>query len=90
MSDHVEDAANDIKIKISIMGEIIESIRGRAKVLPLPSAALPPTPKYFFGRERAVNGLVDLLVSTNVARFGILGTGGMGKTTLATAVVSDP
>ncbi|KAJ7471433.1 hypothetical protein B0H11DRAFT_2039968 [Mycena galericulata] len=47
---------------------------------------LPPTPKIFHGRDYELKYLVDMFLR-EPARAAILGTGGMGKTSLATAVI---
>lgn len=47
---------------------------------------LPASPQIFHGREGELQELVGLLLSTS-ARVAILGTGGMGKTSLAIAAL---
>jgi Cdc6-like AAA superfamily ATPase len=49
---------------------------------------LPPSPKIFHGRDSELNSVVTILLQDS-ARIAILGTGGMGKTTLATAAVQN-
>jgi predicted ATPase len=49
---------------------------------------LPASPKIFHGRESELENLVDTLLA-DPARAAILGPGGMGKTTLATAALHD-
>ncbi|KAJ7258335.1 P-loop containing nucleoside triphosphate hydrolase protein, partial [Mycena rebaudengoi] len=50
---------------------------------------LPASPKIFHGRESELKDVVNVLLQ-NSARVAILGTGGMGKTSLATAALHDP
>ncbi|KAJ7793306.1 P-loop containing nucleoside triphosphate hydrolase protein, partial [Mycena olivaceomarginata] len=50
---------------------------------------LPASPKIFHGRESELGDLVDTLLAER-ARVAILGPGGMGKTTLATAALHNP
>ncbi|KAJ7222924.1 P-loop containing nucleoside triphosphate hydrolase protein [Mycena rebaudengoi] len=50
---------------------------------------LPPYPKIFHGRDAELHDVVSILLQ-DTARVAILGTGGMGKTTLATAVLHHP
>ncbi|KAJ7265581.1 hypothetical protein C8J57DRAFT_1620523 [Mycena rebaudengoi] len=50
---------------------------------------LPESPKIFHGRESELRSVVNVLLQ-NSARVAILGTGGMGKTSLATAALHDP
>ncbi|KAJ7290375.1 hypothetical protein C8J57DRAFT_1705776 [Mycena rebaudengoi] len=49
---------------------------------------LPPSPKIFHGRDSELNTVVAILLQDS-ARIAILGTGGMGKTTLAIAAVQN-
>ncbi|KAJ7460651.1 P-loop containing nucleoside triphosphate hydrolase protein [Mycena latifolia] len=50
---------------------------------------LPASPKIFHGREAELQDVVATLL-VNPARAAILGTGGMGKTTLAVAALHHP
>ncbi|KAJ7900511.1 P-loop containing nucleoside triphosphate hydrolase protein, partial [Mycena leptocephala] len=50
---------------------------------------LPGIPKIFHGRDSELSDLV-LSLTTDSARVAILGPGGMGKTTLATAALHHP
>ncbi|KAJ7459341.1 P-loop containing nucleoside triphosphate hydrolase protein [Mycena latifolia] len=50
---------------------------------------LPATPKIFHGREGEVQEVVGILLQES-ARVSILGSGGIGKTSLATAVLHHP
>ncbi|KAJ7254850.1 P-loop containing nucleoside triphosphate hydrolase protein [Mycena rebaudengoi] len=49
---------------------------------------LPPCPKIFHGREAELKDVVTILIQDS-ARIAILGAGGMGKTSLATAVLHN-
>ncbi|KAJ7263716.1 hypothetical protein C8J57DRAFT_1230918 [Mycena rebaudengoi] len=49
---------------------------------------LPPSPKIFHGRDLELNTVVTTLLQDS-ARIAILGTGGMGKTSLAIAAVQN-
>ncbi|KAJ7872213.1 P-loop containing nucleoside triphosphate hydrolase protein, partial [Mycena leptocephala] len=50
---------------------------------------LPATPKIFHGRESELKDLIDIFLC-DPSRAAILGPGGMGKTTLAIALVHHP
>ncbi|KAJ7654326.1 P-loop containing nucleoside triphosphate hydrolase protein, partial [Mycena rosella] len=49
----------------------------------------PPSPKIFHGRDSELNDLIGNLLKDS-ARVAVLGPGGMGKTTLAMAVLHHP
>lgn len=49
---------------------------------------LPPCPQIFNGREAELQDVVNILIQDS-ARVAILGTGGMGKTSLATAALHN-
>ncbi|KZO91524.1 TPR-like protein [Calocera viscosa TUFC12733] len=55
----------------------------------LPNCELPPKPQIFFGRDGEVELLVQALVDYSATHLAILGPGGMGKTTTATAVLHN-
>jgi DNA replication protein DnaC len=50
---------------------------------------LPPSPQIFHGRETELQDVVNILVQDS-AHIAILGAGGMGKTSLATAALHNP
>ena len=49
----------------------------------------PPKPEIFHGREEHLAQLVGLVVSDQPARIALTGAGGMGKTTVALAILHD-
>ncbi|KAG8984200.1 hypothetical protein FRB94_006266 [Tulasnella sp. JGI-2019a] len=55
--------------------------------LPMPSAAIPPKPALFYGRDTEVEDIAHCIVTTRPSRFGITGAGGIGKTSLASAIL---
>ncbi|KAJ7218200.1 hypothetical protein C8J57DRAFT_1482861 [Mycena rebaudengoi] len=50
---------------------------------------LPPCPQIFHGRESELQDVVNILIQDS-AHIAILGAGGMGKTSLATAALHNP
>ena len=53
------------------------------------SKTLPPMPIVFHGRDDYLDAAVALLTESSTARLAILGAGGMGKTTVAHAILHD-
>ncbi|KAH7103622.1 hypothetical protein BKA62DRAFT_46646 [Auriculariales sp. MPI-PUGE-AT-0066] len=55
----------------------------------LSSAIPPPMPIIFYGRDELVEIYVAMILALEPARIAIFGAGGIGKTTLALAVLHD-
>ncbi|KZO91846.1 TPR-like protein [Calocera viscosa TUFC12733] len=55
----------------------------------LPLLEIPPKPNVFYGRDDLVASIVELLLQDKPCRLPILGTGGMGKTSVAAAAIND-
>ncbi|KAJ7453571.1 hypothetical protein B0H11DRAFT_268980 [Mycena galericulata] len=51
---------------------------------------MPPAQRIFYGRESVVNDITSLLSREATSRVCITGTGGMGKTSVALAVIHSP
>lgn len=51
---------------------------------------IPASPKIFYGRELEVQTVTNTLLQDDPARIAILGTGGIGKSTLALAALHSP
>ncbi|KZT50258.1 TPR-like protein [Calocera cornea HHB12733] len=49
----------------------------------------PPKPAIFCGRDEILESLVELLLNDETCRLSLLGTGGIGKTSLAAAILHD-
>lgn len=54
------------------------------------SASLPARPVVFHGRDQLLNETARLIATHVTARIAILGSGGMGKTTVALAIMHHP
>ncbi|KAJ7193648.1 hypothetical protein GGX14DRAFT_588285 [Mycena pura] len=74
-------------IRNAVMGHHVQT--PRVSKLSSPSAAtiLPPAPAIFFGRDKEVDRVVDLIVNDEPASVAIVGTGGIGKTSIALASI---
>jgi len=51
------------------------------------TTTLPPKPDIFHGRDDFVRDAISLLIEANTARLAVLGAGGMGKTSVALAIM---
>ncbi|KAH8806870.1 hypothetical protein DL96DRAFT_600741 [Flagelloscypha sp. PMI_526] len=51
--------------------------------------ALPPSPKFVIGRGSVVESIVQVTTTSSEPYIAILGSGGIGKTTIATTVLHD-
>ncbi|KAG8984198.1 hypothetical protein FRB93_006686 [Tulasnella sp. JGI-2019a] len=67
--------------------QILEENLDVVSRVPMPSAAIPPKPELFYGRDTEVEDIAHRIVTTNPSRFGITGAGGIGKTTLVSAIL---
>ncbi|KAJ7447587.1 hypothetical protein B0H11DRAFT_2290152 [Mycena galericulata] len=56
----------------------------------LPRQDMPPAQRVFYGRESIVNDVASLLSREDTSRVCITGAGGMGKTSVALAVIHSP
>ncbi|KAJ6551048.1 hypothetical protein DFH09DRAFT_1464506 [Mycena vulgaris] len=79
-------------IQDSLEADSASSLRGSSHFSGASSGVislLPGTPKIFYGREAILGTLIAALQSAP-ARVAILGTAGIGKTSLAVAGIQDP
>ena len=53
----------------------------------VPRELLPPPPKIFFGRDKLIEDIVHL--AEGLAAIGLIGAGGIGKTSIALTVLHD-
>ncbi|KAF9059221.1 hypothetical protein BDP27DRAFT_1239123, partial [Rhodocollybia butyracea] len=87
MQEDVTDLRKDMKTALAILTE-----RKEGNSSSLRRGVIPVTPDIFFGRDTTVQGFAHMLVSqkTRMARICLLGPGGMGKTSIARAVLHHP
>ncbi|EJU02750.1 hypothetical protein DACRYDRAFT_115742 [Dacryopinax primogenitus] len=53
------------------------------------TADIPPKPVNFYGRDDMLNSIISLLLGNQSCRIPILGPAGIGKTSLAAAIIND-
>jgi len=56
----------------------------------LPPTTIPPKPNVFYGRDDLVETIITVLLRDKPTHIPLLGTGGIGKTSVAAAVMNDP
>ncbi|KAJ7837105.1 hypothetical protein B0H13DRAFT_1912703 [Mycena leptocephala] len=70
----------------SVKGSLISRVYSGSHNSSNSISMLPPAPQIFYGRETELSQIIHLF-SQETPRIAILGTGGMGKTSLARAVL---
>ncbi|KAF9065638.1 hypothetical protein BDP27DRAFT_1450112 [Rhodocollybia butyracea] len=99
--NNIQEVVGDIQ---EVVGDIQEDVKGMKNALAILTerkegttsgprrGVIPVAPDIFFGRDAIVDGCVRTLVSqmTSMARICLLGPGGMGKTSIARAVLHHP
>ena len=87
VADQVDLARNDIKA----FGEMVISLKQGARSKKVERQDMPSKPAIFFGRDELVEKASKLLSSSETAlHMCLLGPGGMGKTSLALAIIESP
>lgn len=93
LARNVADINRDHKLMHGNIVEIKSAVRAMASqekspLAPtLPSAVIPAKPQVFYDRDDFVKELVSRVVSCPSPRLGILGPGGLGKTSVALTVL---
>ncbi|KAF8184327.1 hypothetical protein K438DRAFT_1724099 [Mycena galopus ATCC 62051] len=75
--------------------ELVAAVQPHASVLaklnsPFPDERLPARPAILCGRDHEVQAIVDIILHKPPAHVVILGSGGIGKTSVALAVLHSP
>ena len=84
--DTAKDSLHILRENIEVSRMILENQRPYAKVS-LASRIMPSKPLIFHGREAVTEDIVHRLTAEGSPRVAILGPGGMGKTSVALAVM---
>src|SRR5882762_3125395 len=83
----------DIQTQVHSMDSKVDEIKAMMKPTQvhkatlLPWGEMPMKPRHFHGRDAIVTDVARLLTSGDTSRVCILGPGGMGKTSVALAVM---
>lgn len=88
--DTIKAGVDKIESGVQELNTNITKVLAQGTVTSFPTTSLPPPPAIFFGRNDLVSELSRWVASTPAVRFAILGPGGMGKTSLASAVLCHP
>jgi len=92
-ANKVDDTANKIDNTANKVEDILFKITGSGTKLVSETLArqeMPMKPEIFHGRDDLVVGIAQLLLQEKTSRVCILGSGGMGKTSVSLAVVESP
>ncbi|KAK7000495.1 hypothetical protein R3P38DRAFT_3617525 [Favolaschia claudopus] len=90
----VEDLLDKLKAVPAQLTRIEEAVNRTTQPHNAPSAHprqdIPPIARRLYGRESLIDEIATLLASEDISRVCITGAGGMGKTSVALAVVDSP
>jgi len=89
-ADQVVHAADQVDLAIKNFDGIVKSVNQEAKSKKLERQDMPSKPAIFFGREELVEKTSKLLLSETGFHMCLLGPGGMGKTSIALAIIESP
>ncbi|KAH8814577.1 hypothetical protein DL96DRAFT_1715768 [Flagelloscypha sp. PMI_526] len=81
-----------VKRQVAISLDARAAVTLLSKPLPSPEIipqALPASPEVVIGRESVIESVVQAIVSSPEPRIAVLGQGGVGKTTVTTAVLHN-
>jgi len=79
-----------VRSDIKNFGEMVASIKQEASSKKLERQDMPSKPAIFYGRDELVEKTSKLLSSEAALHMCFLGPGGMGKTSLALAIIESP
>ncbi|KZO91847.1 TPR-like protein [Calocera viscosa TUFC12733] len=85
----VEVRTTDLSVQVGQMQSQMAGLHVDYIPSDLPLLEIPPKPNVFYGRDELVASIVQLLLQDKTCRIPILGTGGMGKTSIAAAAIND-
>ncbi|KAG8878821.1 hypothetical protein FRB97_002189 [Tulasnella sp. 331] len=88
----VQEGVRDISVDVKDIQALVHEITGRATrpEASLPSIIIPPKPELFYGRDNVVEDIVLKILAPFATRYGVLGPGGIGKTSVVSAVMQHP
>ncbi|KAH7092776.1 hypothetical protein BKA62DRAFT_834644 [Auriculariales sp. MPI-PUGE-AT-0066] len=89
--DDIDAVREGVEATHTVVTEIRDAVMlSREKQLTISNwAQLPARPTFFYGRDDSVNIIVELICTSTGARIAIMGSGGIGKTSLSLIVIYD-
>jgi len=90
LTQFVADQVVLVRNEIRHFGEVVTSAKQEARSKKLERQDMPSKPAIFYGRDELVEKTSKLLSSEAALHMCILGPGGMGKTSLALAIIESP
>ncbi|KAH7092782.1 hypothetical protein BKA62DRAFT_66947 [Auriculariales sp. MPI-PUGE-AT-0066] len=89
--DDIDAVREGVEATHTVVTEIRDAVMLSREKQPTISnwAQLPARPTFFYGRDDSVNIIVELICTSTGARIAIMGSGGIGKTSLSLIVIYD-
>ncbi|KAH7092874.1 hypothetical protein BKA62DRAFT_63985 [Auriculariales sp. MPI-PUGE-AT-0066] len=89
--DDIDAVREGVEATHTVVTEVRDAVMlSREKQLTISNwAKLPARPTFFYGRDDSVNIIVELICTSTGARIAIMGSGGIGKTSLSLIVIYD-
>ncbi|KAJ7740444.1 hypothetical protein DFH07DRAFT_926556 [Mycena maculata] len=94
-SEAIADLQDDAKIRHEELMELLQEVNSSKSTFTLHQSSssslylMPSSPQIFYGRDREVEQLLKILLGPDPFRAAILGPGGIGKSSLALAVLHN-
>ncbi|KAJ6540184.1 hypothetical protein DFH09DRAFT_1368578 [Mycena vulgaris] len=80
----LRDDVGDLRSAVSPHATLIANLNSMS------ASFLPPSPSIFYGRSVEIDHVVDLVLNHAPARVAIVGSGGIGKTSIALSSIHHP
>ncbi|KAG8927272.1 hypothetical protein FRC02_008336 [Tulasnella sp. 418] len=84
----IQDGQAKLQEGLDEIWDVVKDKISGGTPLSLPSTVMPANPR-IFGRQMYINKVIQLIFSATSTRVAILGSGGMGKTSVALKTVHD-
>ncbi|KAG8856610.1 hypothetical protein FRB96_006370 [Tulasnella sp. 330] len=88
----VQNGVKEVHLDVKDIQTAVHGIANRiaAHEHSLPSTAIPPKAELIYGRHNDIEDIVSRILAHPATRYGVLGPGGIGKTSVVSAVMQHP